>query len=222
MTDASATTGPLNDFIHHNSERVDKITPNGKAVASDVVLITEEDYERPTCKDAGSFQTWKINGELSPLAPATLTNLDSWSTELDDLTRLEGSAPATVLCSAHWFDVDRGLVAQGWYEQGTRILDIRNPADIKQVGYFVMPKTETWAAYWAPTDPKGEIIYTVDLARGIDVLRIARPAENTPGKKAPVRKQWVSDGATTTTPASEFSTSHSTFGWACRLPDITQ
>ncbi len=222
MTDASATTGPLNDFIHHNSERVDKITGSGKAVATDVVLITEEDYERPTCKDAGSFQTWKINGELSPLAPATLTNLDSWSTELDDLTRLEGSAPATVLCSAHWFDVDRGLVAQGWYEQGTRILDVRNPADIKQVGYFVMPKTETWAAYWAPTDPEGEIIYTVDLARGIDVLRIARPAADAPGKKAPVRKQWISDGTTTTEPAAEFSTAHSTFGWACRLPDISQ
>ncbi|MDP9313356.1 MAG: hypothetical protein M3R24_21165 [Chloroflexota bacterium] len=220
MTDASATTGPLNDFIHHNSMRLDKITPTGKRIPSDVVLITEEDYERPTCQDAGSFQTWKINGDLTATTPAVLTNLDSWATELDELTRLEGKSPAAVLCSAHWFDEDRGLVAQGWYEQGTRILDVRNPADIKQVGYFVMPVTETWAAYWAPTDSTGQILYTVDLARGVDILRIQRPAADGPAKKAPVRKQWIGDGSSNTAPASEFSVAHTSFGWACRLPDI--
>jgi len=213
-TDASATTGPLNDFIHHNSFRMTR-TRGGKEVATDIVLITEEDYERPTCADAGSFQTWKINGGLSAVTPATLTNLDSWATELDELTRLEGHSPATVLCSAHWFDVRDGLVAQGWYEQGTRILDVRDPANIKQVGYFVMPVTETWAAYWAPTDPRGEVVYTVDLARGIDILRVERPAPDRPGVRAPVRKRWVGDS--TVAPAAQFSAADPTFGWVCRI-----
>ena len=222
MTDAAGASTPLNDFIHHNSERVDKINAVGKPIATDVVLITEEDYERPTCQDAGSFQTWRINGDLTATTPAVLTNVDSWATELDELTRLEGKSPATVLCSAHWFDVDRGLVAQGWYEQGTRILDVRDPANIKQVGYFVMPVTETWAAYWAPTDLSGQTIYTVDFARGIDILRIARPAADAPAKKAPVRKKWLGDGSSSTAPSSEFSTAHSTFGWACRLPSVSE
>jgi hypothetical protein len=121
------------------------------------------------------------------------------------------------LCSAHYFDERGGLVAQGWYEQGTRILDVRDPANIKQVGYFVMPVTETWAAYWAPTAPSGDIIYTVDLARGIDVLRIKRPAAGAPPKKALVRKQWLSDG-TIVTPGSDFSLENAPFGWACRVP----
>ena len=220
QTDASATTGPLNDFIHHNSLRLDRVKPNGTRVATDVVMITEEDYARPTCQDAGSFQTWQINGDLSATTPAVLTNLDSWITELDELTRLEGKSPAAVLCSAHWFDERSGLVAQGWYEQGTRILDVRDPSNIKQVGYFVMPVTETWAAYWAPTDPAGETVYTVDLARGIDILHIDRPAPDAPGKKAPVRKKWVADGTTSTAPAAQFSTAHSQFSWACRVPQI--
>jgi hypothetical protein len=218
QTDAAATTGPLNDFIHHNSWR-----PNrpGSNKPGSVVLVTEEDYARPTCEGAGSFQTWKINGTPSATTPAVLTNLDSWATELDELTRLQGKSPATILCSAHYFDEDRGLVAQGWYEQGTRILDVRDPANIKQVGYFVMPVTETWAAYWSPTAANGDIIYTIDLARGIDVLRIERPAADAPAKKAPVRKKWTSDGTSATLPAAQFSTAHSTFEWACRLPKLT-
>jgi hypothetical protein len=213
QTDASGASGPLNDFIHHNSWRMRK---NNRA--GNVVLITEEDYARPTCQDAGSFQTWKIDGSLSAAAPALLTNLDAWETELNELTRLEGHSPATVLCSAHWFDERGGLVAQGWYEQGTRILDVRDPSNIKQVGYFVMPLTETWAAYWSPTDPNGEIVYTVDLARGIDILRVQRPAPDAPGKKAPVRRRWVEGSAP---PAAQFSTASSTFSWACRVPALS-
>ena len=29
-----------------------------------------------------------------------------------------------------------GFIAQGWYQQGMRILDVRDPMNIKQVGYF--------------------------------------------------------------------------------------
>lgn len=218
QSDASSTVGPLNDFIHHNSARPDRVTPSGKRHPGQVVLVTEEDYDHPTCEGAGSFQTWQIEGELSATSPATLRNLDSWVTELDELTRLEGQSPATVLCSAHYFDERDGLVAQGWYEQGTRILDVRDPANIKQVGYFVMPVTETWGAYWAPTDPSGQIIYSIDLARGIDILLIERPAPEHPGKRAPVRKGWTRSEGDFSAPSSAFSDPSEGFRWACRLP----
>ena len=164
----------LNDFIHHNSMRMNNgslaspppgADPNAE---SDTVLVTEEDYTRPTCEGAGQFETWRIGGD------GTLRNLDSFVIEVDP-TR-------TGLCSAHYFDERGGLVAQGWYEGGTRFLDVTNPADIKQVGYWIPNKNVTWAAYYPPTDPTGSVVYSIDTTRGVDVLKIDRgqPDTSTP------------------------------------------
>ena len=85
---------------------------------------------------------------------------------------VDSKAPVTVNCSSHWFDAKDGVAAVGWYEQGVRFLDYRTPTDIKQVGYYIPANGSTWAAYWSPTDPNGEIVYTADAYRGVDVLRI--------------------------------------------------
>ena len=42
-----------------------------------------------------------------------------------------------------------------------RFLDYRTPTDVVQVGYYIPANGSTWAAYWSPTDPKGEIVYTI-------------------------------------------------------------
>ena len=68
----------------------------------------------------------------------------------------------TVNCSSHWFDAKDGIAAVGWYEQGVRFLDYRTPTEITQVGYYIPANGSTWAAYWSPTDPNGEIVYTAD------------------------------------------------------------
>jgi hypothetical protein len=99
--------------------------------------------------------------------------LDMWTTELNELASATGRSPATGNCSAHWFDEDRGLIAQGWYDQGVRFMDISNPRDIRQVGYYASTGT-FWAAYFAPLDPKREIVYALDTAGGIDVLHVDR------------------------------------------------
>ena len=85
---------------------------------------------------------------------------------------VDSKAPVTVNCSSHWFDAKDGVAAVGWYEQGVRFLDYRTPTDIKQVGYYIPANGSTWAAYWSPTDPNGEIVYTADAYRGVDVLKI--------------------------------------------------
>ena len=85
---------------------------------------------------------------------------------------VDSKAPVTVNCSSHWFDAKDGVAAVGWYEQGVRFLDYRTPTDITQVGYYIPANGSTWAAYWSPTDPNGEIVYTADAYRGVDVLRI--------------------------------------------------
>jgi hypothetical protein len=139
----------------------------------DVMAVTEEDYARPGCEGQGSLQTWQITDERNSDGTLKLKLLDMWTSELNELASATGRSPATGNCSAHWFDEDRGLLAQGWYDQGVRFLDISNPRDIRQVGYYATTGT-FWVAYFAPTDPTRQIVYGLDTAGGIDVLRIDR------------------------------------------------
>ncbi len=189
------------DLIHHNSLHYSKR----------LVAITEEDYSRPTCKGAGSFQTWGIVGKKLAL-------LDMFTTELDNLVQGKGWAPVTGLCSAHYFDERSGLVAIGWYEEGTRFLDVRDPAGIRQVGYWVPTKGETWAVYFPPTDRSGEIVYALDFARGIDVLRFDRGDSRV--RRAPVRRSWLRErpGSPGTGAGRTGLTRKTDFGFVCRLP----
>ena len=163
-TDFGADGSTLNDLIHHNSHRLPNSSvqgspgpPNGD---SDVMVITEEDYQRPTCAGAGSLQTWRIG------ADNVIRNLDRWDVEQDPASR------DNALCSAHYFDEDAGLLSQGWYEQGTRFFDVTNPADIRQVGFWIPQKNVTWGAVFHPVEK--ETVYALDHSRGVDVLHVER------------------------------------------------
>jgi len=153
---------PLNDNIHHNSVRL----PGG------VVAITEEDF-RSGCRGAGSLQTWKIRGG------GRLRPLDRFGVERDRAARL--------LCSAHYFDARGGLIAQGFYEQGVRLVDASRPRRLRQVGYYVPPRGMVWGALFAPTDRAGETVYALDHSRGIDVLALRRAALR-PVRRVPARQ----------------------------------
>ncbi len=182
---AAVNPSPYNDFILHNSKR------NGNTL-----LITEEDYvdidETPPggCRGQGKFETWSIT-----MKPGGLRPLDTWMTEMNGS---DSKAAATVNCSSHWFEVSRDLVAVGWYEQGTRFLDVHDPRNIRQVGYYLPANGSTWAAYWSPTDPARSIVYTADAYLGVEVLRIDRKADlsTMPTLTAPVPASWF-----TTVPA---------------------
>jgi hypothetical protein len=147
-TDRRGARGPWNNFIHHNSLRL----------GADVVAITEEDFG-DQCRGAGTLQTWRIGrGRLHPL--------DSFGVERDGAAR--------VMCSAHYFDARDGLIAQGFYEQGVRLIDARRPDRLRQVGYYLSRPGLVWGALFAPTDPTGSTVYSFDHSRGIDVLTIDR------------------------------------------------
>jgi hypothetical protein len=147
-----------------------------------------------------------------------LVMLDMFTTELESLVSGRGWAPVTGLCSAHYFDYRDGIVAQGWYEEGTRFLDVRDPTDVRQVGYWVPTKGETWSVVFPPTDETGTIVYALDFARGIDVLELDR--SDLRPRQAPVRRSWLAgsrgraDGATARTGLSQ----RSRYGYVCRLP----
>ena len=67
-----------------------------------------------------------------------------------------------------------------------RFLDISDPRAIKQVGYYVN-QGEFWAAYFAPSDPSHQVVYALDVAGGIDVLKIDRSGA-APAVRAPARE----------------------------------
>jgi hypothetical protein len=185
-SDESRTT-PLNDFIHHNSMR-----PNGKAFVpgaepalknGNVLLVTEEDYandgDEVVCERSGSFQTWHVQD----VADKAITPLDSTNAPAEFGGGL--STPVGAFCSAHWFDYHQdGFVAQGWYQQGLRILDVRDPRNIAQHGYATSAASEVWDAYWVPErtkkgvarDRKTNILYTVDAVQGVQVWQVDLPA----------------------------------------------
>jgi hypothetical protein len=202
---AGANPSPYNDFILHNSQR------RGKTL-----LITEEDYidtdEVPPggCRGQGKFETW----DLSRLSKGAITPLGTWETELNGMFTggaVDSKAPVTVNCSSHWFDAKNGVAAVGWYEQGVRFLNYASPSQITQVGYYIPANGSTWAAYWSPTDPSGEIVYTADAYRGVDVLRIDGGGVNGKKVKAPVPQRWF---GSPTADAAAFQ-SHPTFGFMC-------
>jgi hypothetical protein len=215
-----ATTGtagrnpsPYNDFILHNSQR------RGKTL-----LVTEEDYidtdETPPggCRGQGKFETWDVSrvGRGGTIAP-----LGTWETELNGMFTggaVDSKAPVTVNCSSHWFDAKDGVAAVGWYEQGVRFLDYSTPTAITQVGYYIPANGSTWAAYWSPTDPNGEIVYTADAYRGIDVLRIDGGGQTGKKVRAPVRSEWF---GSPTTDSVAFQP-HPQYGFMCPVlkPDV--
>ncbi len=186
-TGAAGVAPGWNDFIHHNSER-----PNAQAFQpfrspsvsnGNVLLITEEDYENTDCATAGSFQTWKIttlNGTPSAVKP-----LD----RINPVTEGGGgiSPPVNAFCSAHWFDYHpSGIVALATYAGGLRLIDVRDPKNITQYGYATLGASEVWDAYWAPKRNRSgvaigrsNIVYTVDLVRGLDVYSVALPSTGT-------------------------------------------
>ena len=213
-----------NQFILHNSVHPDAAAyrpHTGARRTGDTLLMTEENYTdtntddaQPVpgmCNEQGKFETWDVRNYSKGRQPSVI---DKWTTEVSGAPYLsDNHAPVTVFCSSHWFKERKGIVADGWYEQGTRFLDVRDPAHIRQVGYWAPPNAVTWAAYWVTDD----IVYTADIGRGLDVLRITRPKAGTsaPTVAAPIRASWL--GAAPNRTAVLMRESRR-WHWACAIP----
>ncbi|MDV6012119.1 hypothetical protein [Haloechinothrix sp. LS1_15] len=210
--EAGLEGGEFNRFIHHNVVRPhaeDFGTQPGRSGDApgqggpthpigpeepnlrdgNVLLVTEEVlWDDPiSCDEQGDFQTWQIDelagtgeGAIEP-GTGTIRPLDRYEPEFQGTGE---QAPAGVFCSAHYFTYHQdGFVAQGFYQQGFRLLDVRDPADITQVGFYVTGEQEVWGAQWVPerdadghvTGEMSELVYVKDATRGLDVLRVELP-----------------------------------------------
>ncbi|MFE9205624.1 LVIVD repeat-containing protein [Micromonospora sp. NPDC007230] len=207
-TDAHGTAPGWNDFIHHNSMRPNASTfkPGARPRVNNgnVLLVTEEDYMNTDCATAGSFQTWYV--EKLDGTPGAIRPLD----RINPVDLGEGVAsPRMAFCSAHWFDYHQsGIVAQAYYEGGLRLIDVRDPANLVEWGYFASGLSEVWDAYWVPernkngvaTGRKTNIVYTTDLIRGLDVFTVDLPNADPTSGPLPTLPATVMSSAKTQTP----------------------
>ena len=136
------------------------------------LLTSEETAFEPQCSDSSSaFATWDTKGWKRF---RTFRLLDTY--RLGNGTITDGNAPANVVgCSTHMFDehpdfADGGRVALAHYEHGLRLLHVARNGRIEEQGWFLPWGGEVSSAQWI-TD---EILYSIDLARGIDILRVAK------------------------------------------------
>ena len=187
-----ADNARTNQVIHHNVTRLDKHH----------VLISEEAFngcgaDDPTSAEpqGGRFQTWRIDRDAKRLVPLAL-----FSKKIDGVRS----------CSSHWMDVNRhDVVADAFFDAGTRFFDVTDPTRLRQVGWFRPDDGAAGQAQYVPGRP--DLVYVSDYLRGLDVVKIdgggagAPTAPETAGAPAP--------GA----PVIRFE-ANDAFGAACPLP----
>ncbi|MEA2432993.1 MAG: hypothetical protein QOG54_450 [Actinomycetota bacterium] len=132
-------------------------------------LVQAETFAETRCdEDSGAFMTWDTRGWRKT---RTFEVADEYRAVNGNF--IDGSPPANAAgCTAMWFQEhpdfdDGGLVATAWFEHGARFLRVGHDGKISEVGYFMPVGGSTIATYWI-TD---EIVYAIDLVRGIDILR---------------------------------------------------
>ena len=200
----AAQKGTYNDFILHNSRRpnADRFVPsdpNPSVFKGNVAIVTEEDYEETACNSAGSIETWAIptlDGTGAGGTPLT-ADAGTGTGTIYPLDRLNpiNDLPNRGFCSADWFDYhEAGFIAQGFYQGGLNIIDVRDATNLSSYGFFRLPgATEVWDAYWVPVRDGGgvdtgrntNLVYTADLIAGLGVYEVNLPAAE-PNPPTPV------------------------------------
>jgi hypothetical protein len=159
-------TGVSNAFVH--SAR----WPRGGK--DDLVLIGGETNFTGRCSGSnGEFRTYSaekvldgesntFEGPIAHLQPA------------GNGTYTDGKPPVNHLgCSVHWFQEHKtfkngGLVALSEYEDGVRFLQIKHDGSIEEQGFFAALGGSSSSPKWARS---GDVVYSLDYDRGIDIIR---------------------------------------------------
>jgi hypothetical protein len=174
----------------------------GRPLRERVLYGTEENLSSG-CESSGRFVTYDLEGTFDgegfrdiASTKHRMTALDTWTPE-----NAEGAAGCA---SAHYFSSrGDGIFANAFYEQGVRFLDVSDPGDIRQVGWYRPSDSNTWAAYW-----RQGLVYVADFTRGVEILEFKGSARSrtvrAPARKAP----WT----------ARFHFDRAAFGGLCPLP----
>jgi hypothetical protein len=151
----------------HNSFRPVGATSREAPGKGGLLYITEEQFG-PDCAGDGKLVIASLAGSYqgqgwrsTPAEPFRLRAVGTWGVDGQ-----EGSRSDTEDCSAHYFSVHDGILAQSFYSQGTRFLDVSDPAHPAQIAYYRPEDAMSWAPYW-----HNGYVYVADNNRGVDILR---------------------------------------------------
>lgn len=130
----------------------------------------------------GPFATWSVR-DFDKGAPMKV--LDVYRPVSGDYA--DGNPAVNALgCSGHWFSERKGVVAAGWYEHGTRFLQVDDATGkISEVGFFQPVVGSASAAHWV----SDTVVYVVDYERGIDILQFDRKGRKP--TKAEAEESWL-------------------------------
>jgi hypothetical protein len=180
---ASVTGDETGGFEHNAWRPVGSSAPQGdpRYRNGQLLLATEEDFGPPeeACRNRGQFTIASLAGSFdgqawrsTPQNPFRLQTVGTWNPYQKEGSRPLGQYdPLANFCSAHYFDVDGSTVSYAWYGEGTRFLDISDPANPTQFAYWRPDDGIVWASYMH----RG-YVYTADRTRGVDVLRLTSGA----------------------------------------------
>jgi hypothetical protein len=174
-------------MLMHNSGRpVDGVKASG-VKKGNVLVGTEEEFTRP-CGASGKIIMSNLTDSLGgePASQSTLEDpyrmkaLDSFHPFLDT----PETANPDLGCSAHYFEIEGGLLGAGWYGQGLRLVDISNARDMRQVGYYRVtgttpnsgdnPSSNSWDMAFKTHKRKGDLLYLFDMNRGVEILSMKK------------------------------------------------
>jgi hypothetical protein len=154
--------------------------PNGGA--DKFVLSGGETNASGTCDDTvGAFMVWDASAVIKAGGGF---NTGAQFKLLDEIrptngNYVDGHTPVNGLgCSVHWFHEhptfsNGGLVALAEYENGTRLLQITPEGKIVEKDFFLPLAGSSSAPHW---NPNGKVFYSIDYARGVDVVRYTGPS----------------------------------------------
>ena len=179
------------DLIHHDSLRFHKKSRRGfepkagktypAGGTGKVVGIVEEDYNRPDLRgsgqlpDLGHHRPAHLDGRAQARAPRPVRDGAPEPRRGARLGAGDGPLLGALLRRAR--RPRGGRLVRGGHALPRR--DATRPASARS-GYWAPTKGETWSVLFAPTDPSGSIVYALDFARGIDVLRFDRSDQRHP------------------------------------------
>jgi hypothetical protein len=151
-----------------NSRTLADAAPDRPVMKPGELLIgnTETNLNR-NCNNSGGLSTWSmVNFDRGEPMEQLEVFVPLSGDYFDGDPRVNGLG-----CSGHWFTENDGIVTASWYEHGVRFFDVdKELGTIDQVGFFQPVVTEAGAAYWIDD----EYVYSMDYARGLDILRFDR------------------------------------------------
>jgi hypothetical protein len=216
--------GPDGDKAWSDSERPRRPGANdgadmeGDYAPGELVYVTDENFTAP-CTDSGKFyiaslagsdqgQAWRTADEVADDGPFALEEVGRWS-----VADKEGTDDRPDLaCSAHYFNMQDGIVAGGWYRQGFRFLDVTDPTDPIQIAYYRPNGGSGWSTHWI-----GEVIYATDSSNGIHILTLDGDAAAAAETRAEVLAPQMSAEAAALAAEQEL-VADPIYGWSCALP----